>query len=744
MNNFLKRFGIFHVVVALAILSVLGNAIGFELVRQKNQITRVIFPMVYSNNGTFVAGAAGLDSEISYLDAETGTPSNWTDATNEATEIQSSGMYWLNLTASEMNHLYVYIQTKSSTTNATTQVIPIRTITGVPANAATTDDGGAINVTGGAVDTVTTTGTATAVTTVNGLAADVITAASIATDAIGASEIAAGAITSTEFAQSSADRIWSSGTRTLTAGTNIALAKGTGVTGFNDLDAAGVATAVWNAATASYGTAGTYGLLFETDLTGDIYARLGAPAGASIAADIAAVKADTAAILVDTAAMDTSTELRTLLTGSDTAVSSYAGADTTGTTTLLSRLTATRAGYMDYLNTINGKLPTNYIMGSSGQTDKDDDIDAILTDTAAMDTANELRTLLTGGTTALSVLTAADIWQTDISGYSTAGQAGTYLKGASAPSAATVAAATWDLATSGHTTSGTFGAAMNAAGSAGDPWATSLPGAYGSGAAGYILGTNLNAAITTRMGSFTLPTNFSALAITAGGAVTAGTVSDKTGYALSAGGVDAIWDDVVIGHNNASTYGLLIKTNLDTTVSSRSTYAGGAVASVTGNVGGNVAGSVASVTNGVTVTTNNDKTGYSLSAAGIQSIWDALSTAMTTAGSIGKRIVDYLNAAITSITGTTPAQIWGYQNRTITELIDTNTTVDLSHSTVNAQAIIDNETAAGIAEGVLNSTVASRPAGSLGKAVSDIDSATNGVKENGDYTGIEKTIRQQR
>src|SRR6185312_12413904 len=39
----------------------------------------------------------------------------------------------------------------------------------------------------------------------------------------------------------------------------------------------------------------------------------------------------------------------------------------------------------------------------------------------------------------------------------------------------------------------------------------------------------------------------------------------------------------------------------------------GAVASVTGNVGGNVVGSVASVTAGVTVTTNNDKTGYTAS-----------------------------------------------------------------------------------------------------------------------------------
>jgi len=41
-----------------------------------------------------------------------------------------------------------------------------------------------------------------------------------------------------------ATAVWGAATRILTAGTNIVLAKGTGVTGFNDLDAAGVRTAV--------------------------------------------------------------------------------------------------------------------------------------------------------------------------------------------------------------------------------------------------------------------------------------------------------------------------------------------------------------------------------------------------------------------------------------------------------------------------------------------------------------------
>lgn len=73
----------------------------------------------------------------------------------------------------------------------------------------------------------------------------------------------------------------------------------------------------------------------------------------------------------------------------------------------------------------------------------------------------------------------------------------------------------------------------------------------------------------------------------------------------------------------------------------------GAVGSVTGAVG-SVTGAVGSVTAGVTVTTNNDKTGYTLSAAGIQAVWDALMSALTTVGSVGKLLADNLNATVSS------------------------------------------------------------------------------------------------
>lgn len=66
--------------------------------------------------------------------------------------------------------------------------------------------------------------TVTAVTTVNGLAANVITAAATASD----------------FGTEIGTAVWATSTRLLTAGTNIVLAKGVGVTGFNDLSAAAV------------------------------------------------------------------------------------------------------------------------------------------------------------------------------------------------------------------------------------------------------------------------------------------------------------------------------------------------------------------------------------------------------------------------------------------------------------------------------------------------------------------------
>lgn len=180
--------------------------------------------------------------------------------------------------------------------------------------------------------------------------------------------------------------------------------------------------------------------------------------------------------------------------------------------------------------------------------------------------AGQTVTAATGVTfpTTVSSLTAANVWQTDISGYTTAGYAGTYLKGA---------------------------------GAAGDPWSASLPGAYGVGTAGYIVGTNLNATITSRMATFTLPTNFSSLAIDGGGAVTAGTVNDKTGYSLTQA-FPTNFSALAVTAGGAVTAGTVSDKTGYSLSTSQTFSTSGSVGSVTGTVG-SVSGSVASVTGDV-------------------------------------------------------------------------------------------------------------------------------------------------
>lgn len=72
---------------------------------------------------------------------------------------------------------------------------------------------------------------------------------------------------------------------------------------------------------------------------------------------------------------------------------------------------------------------------------------------------------------------------------------------------AEIADAVWEEAISDHSgTTGSTAEALNAAGSAGDPWTTQLPGAYGAGSAGKIVGDNLNATVSSRASQTSLDT----------------------------------------------------------------------------------------------------------------------------------------------------------------------------------------------------------------------------------------------
>jgi hypothetical protein len=253
--------------------------------------------------------------------------------------------------------------------------------------------------------------------------------------------------------------------------------------------------------------------------SGDAYARLGAPVGASISADVAGVQSDT--------------------------------------------------------DNIQTRLPAALVSGRM-----DSSVGAMATDT------------LTSGALAASAVTEIQ-------------------SGLSTLTAAQAADAVWDETLGDHLTAGSTGAALNAAGSAGDPWGTALPGAYGAGSAGNILGNNLNATVSSRSTQTSVDTIVAAVdtevaAIKAktdqltfttankvdstiqaaadfaqGAADQVWLSTTRTLTALSTALAVSVWDVLESAITTASSLGLKLKTNVDATISSRSTYAGADTAGTT-------------------------------------------------------------------------------------------------------------------------------------------------------------------
>jgi len=112
-----------------------------------------------------------------------------------------------------------------------------------------------------------------------------------------------------------------------------------------------------------------------------------------------------------------------------------------------------------------------------------DTVDGIVDDILT-DTGTTLPATLAG----LSTHSAADVWAV-----------ATRVLTAATNITGGIADAVWEEALADHSgTSGSVAEALGAAGSAGDPWTTALPGSYTAGQAGYIVWTNLDAAVSTR------------------------------------------------------------------------------------------------------------------------------------------------------------------------------------------------------------------------------------------------------
>lgn len=244
---------------------------------------------------------------------------------------------------------------------------------------------------------------------------------------------------------------------------------------------------------------------------------------------------------------------------------------------------------------------------------------------------------------------------------------------AAGASPSAIADAVWDEALSGHATAGSTGEALSNAGSAGDPWATSLPGAYGAGTAGKIIGDNINATVSSR-------SSHSAADVWAAGTRTLtsfGTlIADIWAYAT----------------RTLSSFGTLVS---DIWASGTRTITGG------------------------TVTTNSDKTGYSIS--GTKTTLDALND--VSAAQVNSEV----DAALTDIhldhllaADYDPASKPGASTALLNELIGNDSGV--SQFTANALElgpIGSAPTAAQIADAVLEELLADHDdtSGSLAEAI---------------------------
>ena len=302
----------------------------------KNQAYRVTFPILDAD-GDLVTAATGLDSEVSKDGA------TFADCTSEATEIATgSGMYFLDLTATEMNADTVAIIVKTTSSGAKTTPMVL-----YPNKAG----GLAVNVTAWA-------GTATAT-----------------------NQIAL----------------------------KTALAKTTDITGFNDISAANVQTEL-----------GTYGALKPTVAARTLDVSTGGEAGidwANVGTPATTVNLSATTVATVTNGVALTAGERTTLTGviwntltsalttvgsigkllvdninaTISSRSTYAGGDTAGTTTLLSRIASNltiTAGKVDVNDKTGFALTSAYDAAKTAATQAS--VDAMDAVTDKLNTAMEL------------------------------------------------------------------------------------------------------------------------------------------------------------------------------------------------------------------------------------------------------------------------------------------------------------------------------------------------------------------
>ena len=142
-------------------------------------------------------------------------------------------------------------------------------------------------------------------------------------------------------------------------------------------------------------------------------------------------------------------------------------------------------------------------------------------------------------------------------------------------------------------------------------------------------------------------------------------LTDKAGFALSAAGIQAIWDAATAALSTAGSIGKLLVDNVNATISSRASQT--SLDTVDDYVDTEVA-AIKAKTDQLTFTVANqvDANTLSIGATAIQAIWDRATASLSTAGSIGKLLVDNIDAAISSRSSHSAADVWASATRTLT------------------------------------------------------------------------------
>jgi hypothetical protein len=421
--------------------------------------------------------------------------------------------------------------------------------------------------------------------------------------------------------------------------------------------------AIWDALTSALTTVGSIGKkladwVIGTAQTGDSFARLGAPVGASISADVAAVKAAIVTVQADTDDIQTRLPAALVSGRIDASVGAVAASAITSAAIATDAFTAAKF---------------------------------------AADAKTKLRSIVSGTAQSGSTTTLVDTARTEADTDYWKGCIILVTSGSSAGEARLITV--FDAATDTLT----FAPALTQAISTNTyeilPGARADVGLWNGTLPNVLLSGRVDASVGSYPGnSPQTGDSFARLGAPAGASVSADVAAVKADTAATLTAVDT---EVAAILAAVDTEVGAIKTKTDFLPSATAGAAGGLfiagsnaatsittalTANVIGNVTGNLSGSVGSVTGAVgsvtaavTVGTNNDKTGYGLSAAAVQAIWDALTSAFTTAGSIGKKLADWVlgsdNKVILSNNAHTGAVI-----PTVTTVTTTTTTTNLTNA----------------------------------------------------------------